>query len=201
MHISEGVLPPTFLALGWLGTISFLAISLKRVKGEKLPRLALLSSLFFIISLIHLPLGPTSTHLTLNGLLGILLGLEVFPAIFVALLFQALFFQYGGLTVLGINTLVMALPPFMLTLFFRRFLKSSSKIVYIMYFLIGSLSIFVSGLLMALILFLANPRFYVLSSTFLITYLPLGIIEGIITTFVMHYIKKLTKGELSCCQG
>ncbi|MGC9141943.1 MAG: cobalt transporter CbiM [Caldimicrobium sp.] len=200
MHISEGVLPGSFLIGGWCFSGFFLLLSLKRVSAEKLPRLALLSSLFFLISLIHIPLGPTSTHLTLNGLLAILLGLEIFPAIFIALLFQALFFQYGGLTVLGINTLTMALPPYLLVLFFKKFLKYNSTVFKLISFLIGSLSILLSGFLMALILWLANPKYYFLSTAFVISYLPLSLVEGIITVFVLSYLKKIKKEELICCQ-
>ena len=43
-------------------------------------------------------------HLILNGLLGMLLGWAAFPSIFVALMLQAILFQYGGITVLGVNT-------------------------------------------------------------------------------------------------
>lgn len=200
MHLSEGILPGSILLSGWAGTGIFLFLSLKRVSGEKLPRLALLSSLFFLISFIHVPLGPTSAHLTLNGLLALLLGLEIFPAVFTALFFQALFFQYGGLTVLGINTLIMALPPFLLVKIFGNFMRKGDKVINIMSFLIGSLSLGLSGILMALILWIANPKFYVLSSAFVMAYLPLSLIEGIITLLVVSYLRKIKKGELICCQ-
>lgn len=199
MHISEGILPAPVLIAGWGLTGGFLFWSLRKVSGDKLPRLAILSSLFFLISFIHIPVGPTSVHLTLNGLLGLILGLDIFPAIFTALFFQALFFQYGGLTVLGINTLVMALPPFLLVSFFKNFLKNDKKLIKITSFLIGSLSILFSGLLMALILWITNPKFYVLSSVFIATYLPLSIIEGIITVLVVSYFQKIKKEDLICC--
>lgn len=200
MHISEGVLPAPFLIASWSVTSVFLFLSLRKVSGDKLPRLAILSSLFFLVSFIHIPIGPTSVHLTLNGLLGLFLGLNIFPAIFTALFFQALFFQYGGLSVLGINTLLIGLPPFLLAILFRNFIKKKSKVVRVMSFLIGSLSILFSGILMALILWIANPKFYVLSSIFIGTYLPLSIIEGIITALVVSYLQKIKKEELICCQ-
>ncbi len=192
-------MPAPVLIAGWGLTGGFLFWSLRKVSGDKLPRLAILSSLFFLISFIHIPVGPTSVHLTLNGLLGLILGLDIFPAIFTALFFQALFFQYGGLTVLGINTLVMALPPFLLVSFFKNFLKNDKKLIKITSFLIGSLSILFSGLLMALILWITNPKFYVLSSVFIATYLPLSIIEGIITVLVVSYFQKIKKEDLICC--
>ena len=63
-----------------------------------------------------------SAHLVLNGLLGALLGFVAFPAITVALLLQALLFQYGGILVLGVNTATMALPPILCYYLFALYL-------------------------------------------------------------------------------
>ena len=67
----------------------------------------ILSAAFFVASLIHVPVGLASAHLVLNGLVGVLLGWAAFPSILVALLLQALLFQFGGITVLGVNTFTM----------------------------------------------------------------------------------------------
>ncbi len=42
--------------------------------------------------------------------MGLLLGWPAFPAILVGLFLQALLFQFGGLTVLGVNTFNVAVP-------------------------------------------------------------------------------------------
>lgn len=44
----------------------------------------------------------------MNGIIGLLPGWGAFPVILVALLLQGVFFQYGGITTLGVNTVVMA---------------------------------------------------------------------------------------------
>ncbi len=72
--------------------------------------MAVLSSVFFIASLIHVPVGPSAAHLILNGVCGLLLGWMAFPAILVGLALHALLFQFGGLTTLGVNTFNMAFP-------------------------------------------------------------------------------------------
>ncbi len=199
MHISEGVLPPVYLISGWVLSGGSVLLSLKSISGRDIPKVALLSGLFFVLSLIHIPLGPTSVHLTLNGLLGILLRQGVFPAIFVALFFQALFFQYGGITVLGVNTLTMALPPFLLSLVFSRFLQKGKYLTPIG-FLMGFLSLLGAGLLMALILYLSDPKLYLLSGAFIGSYLPLSIVEGIITALAILYLKRTHPEALRCCQ-
>ncbi|HEX67536.1 MAG TPA: cobalt transporter CbiM, partial [bacterium] len=110
MHISEGVLSAPVLSTGAIITAAGTYLGIKNLKEEKIPQAALLSSAFFVASLIHVPVGPSSAHLVLNGLVGILLGWIAFPAILLGLFLQAILFQFGGLTTLGINTVNMALP-------------------------------------------------------------------------------------------
>lgn len=191
MHISEGVLSPEMVITGWIGAIPILVFSLKTIKSHQLPRIALFSSLFFVISFIHVPLGPTSAHLSLNGLLGLFLGLGVFPALFIALLFQALFFQYGGITVLGLNTLIMGIPPYLSYLFFARRLNSSRRAVtLISAFATGSFSFLGSVILLSLITYLSNPKFYLFSGVLIITQLPMALVEGLITAFTVMFLKQ-----------
>ncbi|MDO9586042.1 MAG: cobalt transporter CbiM, partial [Syntrophales bacterium] len=110
MHISEGVLSAPVLVAGALLTVGGTAWGLKKMDYEKIPEVAVLSSAFFVASLIHVPVGPSSAHLILNGLVGLLLGWMAFPSILVALALQALLFQSGGFTTLGVNAFNMAAP-------------------------------------------------------------------------------------------
>lgn len=110
MHIHEGVLHPAVLATGWAITAGGLYMGLKRLPTERIMHAALLAAGFFVASFIHFSVGAVNVHLTLNALVGLFLGWGAFPVIFTGLLLQALLFTYGGLTVLGVNTAVMALP-------------------------------------------------------------------------------------------
>ncbi|WP_020590850.1 cobalt transporter CbiM [Kiloniella laminariae] len=110
MHIVDGALSNPVLIGGGLLAASGVAYSLKKLEPEDLPRVGVLSAVFFVASLIHVPLGFSSVHLILNGLLGIILGWAAFPALAVALLLQAVFFGFGGLTVLGVNAVNIAFP-------------------------------------------------------------------------------------------
>ena len=110
MHIAEGILSAPVLIGGAGAALSGTALGLKAVDYERITRVGILSSAFFVASLIHVNIGPSSTHLILNGLVGLMLGWAAFPAILVALILQAFLFQYGGITVLGVNTVIMALP-------------------------------------------------------------------------------------------
>ena len=85
MHISEGILSAPVLVVGAGLTATAVAYSLKKLKHKEVPKVAILSSVFFVASLIHVPVGPSSVHLILNGIIGLLLGWSAFPAMLVAL--------------------------------------------------------------------------------------------------------------------
>lgn len=152
---------------------------------------ALLTSAFFIASLIHVPFGPGSIHLVLNGLLGIILGWACFPAIVTALLLQALFFQYGGFTVLGVNTLIMALPALVSYYLVRPWLKSGGKKRSVAAFSGGFLAILLSSLLMAIALISSDMGFFDTAMLILATQFPLMIVEGCITMFTVLFLAKV----------
>src|SRR5205823_3097161 len=58
----------------------------------------------------HVRVPPTSVHLLLNGLVGVILGRRAALAIPVGLFLQAALLGHGGFTSLGINSLTMVLP-------------------------------------------------------------------------------------------
>jgi len=128
MHISEGVLSAPVLLAGAVLSLVGLTLGLKKIKNEDIPKVAVLSSAFFVASLIHIPIGPTSAHLVLNGLVGMLLGWSAFPSIFVALVLQAILFQFGGLTTLGVNTFSMAMPGVLSYYIFRKMIHKKCSI-------------------------------------------------------------------------
>ncbi len=192
MHISEGILSAPVLFAGATLAVAGTAVGLKKMDSEKIPEVAVLSSVFFVASLIHVPLGPTSVHLILNGLLGILLGWSAFPAILVALFLQAILFQFGGLTTLGVNTVNMALPAVFCYFVFRNAIMSEKNWATIGgAFCCGFLSVGLSGLLVALSLLFTGQSFLNVARLILLAHLPVMTIEGLITIFVVKFLKKV----------
>jgi cobalt/nickel transport system permease protein len=110
VHISDGVLTWPWLAGGFLLAGLLVAASMIRVRDEEIPRIALMTAAFFVASLIHVPVGPTSVHLLLNGLLGVIVGRRAPLAVLLGLTLQAVIFGHGGFTTIGVNTCVVALP-------------------------------------------------------------------------------------------
>jgi cobalt/nickel transport system permease protein len=162
------------------------------MKGEDFVKVSLLSSSFFVASLIHVPVGPSSAHLVLNGLCGIILGWKSFPAILVSLFLQAILFQFGGLTTLGVNTCNMAIPAIISYYLFRPLIK---KNLFLTGFLSGFFSILLSCLFVSLSLISTNKYFLNIAKTITLVHLPIAFIEGIITGFILTFLKK-TKSEI-----
>ncbi|MGQ9464596.1 MAG: cobalt transporter CbiM [bacterium] len=196
MHIAEGVLSAPVLGTGAAIAAAGCSIGIKKLNYEKMPQVALLSSTFFVASLIHIPVGPTSAHLILNGLAGVILGWAVFPALLLALFLQAILFQFGGLTALGVNTVTMALPGLIMYLLLRKLIVHKNKVIaFASGFVSGFLSILISGILVAIALFFSGEEFMGVAKVIILVHIPIMIIEGILTGFVILFLRKV-KPEL-----
>lgn len=197
MHISEGILTAPVLAGGAVLTTIGTAIGLKKLDYDRIMTVSLLSATFFVASLIHVPIGPGSVHLLLGGLLGIILGWGAFPAIVVALSLQAIFFQYGGMLVLGVNGIIIAGPAVLCGLLFRPLLAGSKKKQMTAGFLAGFCAIFLSAILMAGALYLSDSGFLRVAGLVLASHFPVMLIEGVITMFVVSFLARVQPEMLS----
>ncbi|GAB7023083.1 cobalt transporter CbiM [Salidesulfovibrio brasiliensis] len=191
MHISEGVLSAQVLigggVLGAVGT----AIGLKKLDYDKVMSAAIMSATFFVASLIHVPIGPSNAHLILNGLLGVVLGWAAFPAILTGLLLQAVLFQYGGLTVLCLNTFNMAAPAVLCWYLFGNLLRNSGTRAFAGAFCCGSLAVLLSTVLTAASLALSGDAFIEPAGILAASHVPIMIIEGVITGFAYTFLAKV----------
>ena len=193
MHISEGVLSPAILTGSAVITAIGVGIGLKNIDYEEIPYLGILTAGFFVASLIHLPIGPASVHLVLNGMLGLILGWKAFPAILVGLALQALLFQFGGITTLGINTLNMALPAVTCYYLFGWGVKmSSSRLIFIITaFAAGSCAVLFAGMLVGFSLYLNGEAFLPAAKLLVAAHLPVMLIEGILTATCALFLRKV----------
>jgi len=191
MHISEGILAaPVLIAGGGLAAAGT-ALGLKAVDYDRITHVGILSSAFFVASLIHVNIGPSSTHLVLNGIVGLMLGWAAFPAILVALALQAFLFQYGGITVLGVNTVIMALPAVICHYAFSPLLFKSNRIAMVGSFACGFGSVLLAALILGICLIFTQESFWRVSALIVTANLPVMIIEGIVTAFCVAFIKKV----------
>lgn len=191
MHISEGVLSAPVLFGGWGLTVVATAVGIKHVDQDRIMTVALLAAAFFVASLINVPLGPSSVHLVLNGLLGLVLGWACFPAILCGLLLQAVFFQFGGLSVLGVNTFNMAFPALVCGLCLRPLIQSTARYRAVAGFAAGALGVMLAGILTSLSLAFSNESFFTVAKLILVAHLPVMLLEGVVTMFAVAFLAKV----------
>lgn len=186
------MLSTPILITGAVVTSSLLAVAIRRLDYDRIPQAAVLSAAFFIASLVTVPVGPTSVHLILNGLMGLILGWAAVPAIFVALIMQAVFFGYGGLLVLGVNTMNIALPALLCAALLGPALRrSNGRASLIWGGISGALGVLMTGALVSLSLGLSSSEFLPAARLVLATYAPLMIAEAAVTGFTLGFILRV----------
>jgi cobalt/nickel transport system permease protein len=192
MHVSEGMLSGEVLAAGAALAAGGVGIGLRRMEYRKVPEVAMLASAFFVASLIHFPVGPGSIHLTLNGLLGLLLGWMAFPSVFIALALQAVVFQYGGLTTLGVNTVIVALPGVISYYALRIFVrKGAISVCLAAGALAGAAGVALGMVLMTLALVGTGEEFLPIMKVLALAHVPALFIEAGVSAFVVMFLLKV----------
>ena len=177
------------------------ALGLRCIDDERIPRVAVVSAAFFVASLIHVPIGPSSAHLVLNGLTGAVLGWEAFPAMLVALLLQAVFFGFGGLTTLGVNVTAMAAPALLAHYAARPLVRSRSPgVAAAGGALAGGLGIAAGAGIVAGALILAGEEFANVAKLVLLAHAPIAAVEAAITAAVVVFLKRV-KPEVLAAVG
>lgn len=198
MHIADGILSTPVLLTGAVFTAIGVKIGLTQLDYQRLPQVAVLSATLFVASLIHLPLGPTSVHLILNGLSGLLLGWAAFPALLIAGFLQAILFGFGGLSGLGVNTFNMAMPAILgFYLFNHRLLNATRQTAFIYGFATGMVAITVSTVLIGISLMATTSQFLTVVQLTLLAHLPVMLIEGFITATIVSFLHQVRPELLS----
>ncbi|MBW2366960.1 MAG: cobalt transporter CbiM [Deltaproteobacteria bacterium] len=191
MHISEGVLSGPVLVSGFALAAAGTAIGLKKLDYENIAEIGILSASFFVASLVHVPIGPSNAHLVLNGILGLLLGWGAFPAILTALTLQAVLFQFGGITSLGVNTLIMAIPAVICFYLFGAIIRKKPRWLSIAGFCCGFTAVFLSAVLAGAALIFTEENFFKVAVLIVAGYSPVMVIEGILTVFCVKFLNKV----------
>ena len=191
MHISDGVLPISVTVGGYAASAALAAWSARRTRSEELPKVAVVTAAFFVASLIHVPFGPTSVHLLIPGLAGALLGPSAFLAIGLGLLLQSMLFQFGGLTALGANTLMMGVPALLCGVFFQRFKGRSRRRQSIIGGLAGALGTALAALVLALLLATGGEDFFGVAKIALAAHVPVVVIEGLVSAFTIGFLARV----------
>jgi len=191
-HIPDGVLSAPVLIGGALASAALVTLATRRLDYARIPQAAVLAAAFFVASLLTVPVGPSSVHLLLNGLMGVLLGWAAVPAVLVALLLQAVFFGYGGLLVLGVNAFNIAAPALLCSLLIApRLHAAQGRALFAWGALAGATGVLLTGALLCLSLLLSGPEYRPASTVVLFTYLPLMLAEAAVTGAALRFIQRV----------
>lgn len=198
MHVPDAVVSTPVIAAGSMIAAGGIGVGLYTLKEQTMVRVAVLSSAFFVASLIHVPLGPASVHLLLTGMCGVLLGWAVFPAVAIALVLQALFFGYGGISTLGVNTTIMAVPGIMCYYAFGGALRTRPPgWSFALGFAAGACAIVLGAILLAASLALSGREFNTAAAALFVAQLPLVLVEGFVTASALAFLRKARPEVLS----
>jgi cobalt/nickel transport system permease protein len=196
VHVADGVLSAPVLWGATALAAGGLAIGLRHLDPDDVPRVGMTSALFFAASLVHVPVGVASAHLVLTGLVGLLLGWAAFPAFLAALVLQLLLFGYGGVTTLGANLLVFALPALVCHTLGRRALRAARPgrlpVIAVM---VGAGGVFGSGLVLATLLAASGRELLPAAALVLGAHLPVLVAEAFVTAAAVVAIAR-AKPEL-----
>ncbi len=209
MHIPDGILPISVCAAGYAVTGAATWYSLRKIQQQEdpqasIPKAALLTSAFFVASWIHIPVPPISVHLILNGLLGVVLGWYAFPAILIGLFFQAIMFNHGGLTTLGVNAAMMGIPALVAYQIFNlryHFGGDTPKNLARFAFLGGALGLGLAAAIAFPLLIYTIPGNINAAAeqasiiALLLAHLPLMLVEGFFTATLVTFLHRV-KPEL-----
>jgi len=191
MHIADGVLSTPVVVTTAAATAATLVYSVKGIKEEEIPKTSLLAGVFFAVSLISIPVGPSSIHPLFAGLLGVILGRRAPLALFVGLLLQAVLFQHGGLTSLGANTLMLSIPALLAG---KLFYSLQGKAVFFRGAIVGGLSVLITVVILVALLILTDLRFgqgtFSVINILIVGHLPLVAIEALVTGSALQLIAK-----------
>lgn len=193
VHLSDGALSEAWWGAGFAGAAALLLLAVWRLREDEIPRIGVLSAAFFVASSVHIKLVllPTSVHLILNGLVGVVLGRRAPLAILVGLALQYLLLAHGGLTTLGINTCIVGLPALAVGALYQP-LRRIGVPAFLRGVLLGGGAVAGAVLLNFLaLLFGGKEDWQVLAKLVLLAHVPIVILEGLMLGVLVSYLEKV----------
>lgn len=191
-HIPDGVVSVPVLVVGGACAIAGLGLGLRRLTPERMPKVAVMSAVFFVASLVHIPAGASSVHLILNGLMGAVLGWAAVPAIAVALLLQAVLFGFGGLVVLGVNITNMALPALLAGWAIRVWWRPDDRRwTAVLGAAAGGGAVLLTAVMVAVSLAASGREFLPAARLLVLTYIPVVVVEAVVTAAAIGLITRV----------
>lgn len=193
VHLSDGALSEVWCAAGFVGGAALLLVAVWRLREEDVPRIGVLTAAFFVASSVHIKLAllPTSVHLILNGLVGVVLGRRAALAVAVGLVLQYFLLSHGGLTTLGINTCIVGVPALAAGLLYPLLHRVGVPAFARGVLLGGGAVAGAVGLNFLALLFGGKEDWQTLAKLVLLAHVPVVILEGLMLGVLVRYLEKV----------
>jgi len=129
IHIPDGVLPLWLVTVGWLAAAALVTLAVRRASAEDVRRRIPLVGAVAALMLVGMSseIIPIAYHINLTVLAGILLGpwLSIITALVVDVMLGLI--GHGGVTVIGLNTLVISAEMILGWALFRTFVSAFGR--------------------------------------------------------------------------
>lgn len=197
MHIPDGFLSTSVWMIMAVFSGLIILFALNKVKGKlkekTIPLMGMLAAFIFAAQMLNVPIaGGTSGHMLGGVLAAVLLGPFAASIVMVAVfIVQAIFFQDGGITVLGANIFNMGLIGTILGYYIYQAVKGISKNLLISAGIAAWLAVVLASIATAIELAVSgtSPIEIVLPAMVGIHAI-IGIVEAAITVAVLAYVVK-----------
>lgn len=204
MHIAEGYLPLPWCILYFAMAIPAVAYGIYKLREireklpEAMPLIAVAGSFMFMLSALKIPsVTGSCSHPTGTGIAIIIFGLPITAMLAViVLIFQALLLAHGGITTLGANTVSMGvIGPLAGYISYKVLSKANLKWEYVVFataFLADVFTYVTTSTQLALAYPIPSfsQAWSVFMAVFVITQIPIGIAEGLLSIALFHYLLK-----------
>lgn len=191
MHVSDGILTAPLLAVGFVSAGALAWWGGRGLRDEEPPRVAVFTAAFFGASLLHFPVPPTSVHLLLNGLLGVVLGRRALLAFPVGLGLQAALLGHGGLSVLGVNATMFGLAALLASAVYALLVQRAAWPPFWGGVAAGALGVLATGVQLTGLLGALGEAFWPVAQFALLAHLPVLGVEAVVTGFTVQFLHRV----------
>lgn len=210
MHIPDGLLDIYTIAWTYAVALAVLTVTMLKLRrlnlDEEIPKIAALSASIFVAQLIKWPVpGGSTLHFVGAGLADIIVGpFEGVIVMTTVLAVQTFVFHDGGITTFGANVLSMCIMGVFASHVVYALLRRYRAPLLFTAFIVGYIGTLATGIVAGFVLGLSGEilgsTIYNLSITvpvMTVTHGSLGLLEGVITSLIVLYIRRKNPSLLS----
>ncbi len=204
MHIAEGYLPLPWCLLYFAIAMPAVGYGIYRLRviresfPKAMPLIAVGGAFMFVLSALKIPsVTGSCSHPTGSGIAIVIFGLPITAMLAtIVLIFQALLLAHGGITTLGANIFSMGIVgPLVGYIAYRVLNRINLRWEYMVFaasFLADVFTYFTTSTQLALAYPIPSfsQAWLMFMAVFVVTQIPIGIAEGLLTVALFHYLIK-----------